>query len=130
MDADVNKPTAASYAIETYLRIRPSKKRSEEKLDYLVKEVTAENGIERQFLSVEVPDHADPTFVHGNNEGAMTYEFDKVFDVNSTQEDLFQTIAETKVKIFTLLSFTLLYFTLLYFTLLHFTLLHFFFYFR
>ena len=90
--------SAKHTAIETYLRIRPSNKPEEDKIYYGVKDVTAENGTERQFFSVEVPQQADPTFVHNNTDGIINFEFDRVFDESSSQEDLFVSIAQTKVE--------------------------------
>ena len=89
--------TPKQTAIETYLRIRPSNTDIHEKIEYEVKDVVAENGTKRQFLSVEVPEHADTTFVHSIADGIMSYEFDRVFDVTASQEELFVSIAKTKV---------------------------------
>ena len=59
---------SSNYAIETYLRIRPSREDAD-KIGYRVRDVIADNGANRQFLKVEVPPNADLTFAHNNTNG-------------------------------------------------------------
>ena len=86
---------AENYAIETYLRIRPCE--GDNKIVYKIRDVTASNGANRQFLKLEIPADADPSFIHNNESGMMTFEFDRVFDEMASQEDLYSAIASKKV---------------------------------
>ena len=83
------------YAIETYLRIRP--KEIGPKIGLKIRDVLAKNGSKRQLLKVEIPFDADPTFIHNNDSGMLTFEFDKIFDENSSQEDVYYNVVEKKV---------------------------------
>ena len=87
-----------NYAIETYLRIRPSD--SERKIGLKIRNVTARNGTPRQLLKVDIPPDADPSFIHNdrNDSGMLTFEFDKIFDESAPQEEVYATIAEKKVN--------------------------------
>lgn len=51
----------------------------------------------RSILELDIPPDADPGLVHNNESGRLRYEFDKVYDVDATQEFLFDEVARSKV---------------------------------
>lgn len=49
-------------------------------------------------MELAIPADADPGLVHNNSAtGTLRYEFDDVFDQNTTQEHIFNTIAKSRV---------------------------------
>ena len=54
--------------------------------------------IQRDVLKVTIPPDVDPGIVHYNNDQAeANFEFNQVFDINATQEDVFEEVVATKV---------------------------------
>jgi kinesin family member 6/9 len=49
------------------------------------------------ILQIKIPDDADPGISHNNTSGILEYEFDKVFDADASQGDIFDSIAREKV---------------------------------
>ncbi len=49
-------------------------------------------------MTIDIPSDADPGLVHNNSQtGKLKFEFDRVFDVDATQDEVFAAIAQTKV---------------------------------
>lgn len=94
-----------AYSIDTVSLHNNSKQLSSD--DMFTSDEEAADGAEtRAVLGIRVPDDVDPGLVHGSNyissnEGRATpwlkFEFDEVFDVDSTQEQLFCAVARSRV---------------------------------
>lgn len=61
------------------------------------------DGSKRDVLEMEIPTDADPGLVYNsqhseNDERKVKYEFDKVFDINATQDDVFATVARDRIR--------------------------------
>jgi kinesin family protein 6/9 len=53
----------------------------------------------RDLLNILVPDDLDPGLViHSNTDGKLTYEFDKVFETDATQEDIFECVVRSRLE--------------------------------
>ena len=64
-------------------------------------QVEEEHGqkVSRDLLSVAVPPDVDPGLFHYNNEsGDIKFEFDKVFDTDAKQEEIFEEVMAPKVQ--------------------------------
>ena len=54
--------------------------------------------VQRDVLKVAVPPDVDPGIVHYNDgQAEANFEFNQVFDVDATQEDVFEEVVATKV---------------------------------
>ena len=53
---------------------------------------------ERDSLKLEIPEDADPGLVHNNTDGILAYEFDHVFDVDTSQEQIFDYICKRRIN--------------------------------
>lgn len=104
----------------TYARLKPFLQLSEEQalerveihndfqrgggvVDYEIETVQVEEEqgqkVSRDLLSVTVPPDVDPGLVHYNNDsGDVKFEFDKVFDTDTRQEDVFEEVVAPKVQ--------------------------------
>jgi kinesin family member 6/9 len=61
-------------------------------------DVKIPDGNSRSVVDIDIPLDADPGIVHNNsNTGTLKFEFDKVFDTQTTQDEVFQQIAKEKV---------------------------------
>ena len=63
---------------------------------------SSHDGRKRDILEIEIPEDADPSLVHNsytNDEGTgtMKFEFDRVFDIDTNQEDIFDIIAKERI---------------------------------
>ena len=108
-------------SILTYARLKPLLQLSEEQalerveihnnfqrdggvVDYEIETVQVEEEqglkVSRDLLSVTVPPDVDPGLVHYNNDsGDVKFEFDKVFDTDTRQEDVFEEVVAPKVQV-------------------------------
>lgn len=59
-------------------------------------EVQTNNGKSRGILQIKIPEDADPGLSH-NTTGILEYEFDKVFDEDTSQSTVFDSIAKEKI---------------------------------
>ena len=48
-------------------------------------------------MQIKIPDDADPGLSHNNVSGILEYEFDKVFDADTSQSTVFESIAMEKI---------------------------------
>lgn len=65
---------------------------------FIIADITLSDGNSRSIIDLVIPPDADPGLVHNNSAtGKLRYEFDHVFDANTTQEEIFDTIAKEKV---------------------------------
>lgn len=51
-----------------------------------------------QYLKVEIPDDAEPSFLHHHETGTIGFEFNHIFDENATQEDVYAKVVSNKVR--------------------------------
>jgi kinesin family protein 6/9 len=84
------------YSIETFVRLRPCD--GDNYIKYKVRDLTAKNGSKREYLKVEIPEDADPSFIHHHETGVIGFEFNHVFDENSSQEDIYTRVVSNKVQ--------------------------------
>ena len=49
------------------------------------------------MLQIKIPDDADPGVSHNNASGILEYEFDKIFNADTSQDVIFESIARDKV---------------------------------
>jgi kinesin family protein 6/9 len=57
------------------------------------------DGNSRSVVELAIPPDADPGLVHNNSAtGTLRYEFDKIFDTSSTQEEVFDAVAREKIQ--------------------------------
>eukprot|EP01038_Epipyxis_sp_PR26KG_P011639 gene11639-15589_t len=92
------KSKSDQWCIETFLRIRPSLRNNESTFTYKIDDITIADGNKRSIIDIEIPPDADPGIVHNNSlSGKLRFEFDKIFDDNTTQEEIFDQIAKDKV---------------------------------
>ena len=62
-------------------------------------DIQISDGNSRSVIDLVIPPDADPGLVHNNSAtGKLRYEFDHIFDVSSTQEEVFDTIAKDKIQ--------------------------------
>ena len=66
-------------------------------IDYSVEPAYAKDGTLRHFISIKVPEDADPGLFHNNPSGRVRFEFDNVFDSNSSQETIFSQCVKHRV---------------------------------
>lgn len=52
----------------------------------------------REILELDIPLDAEPGLLHYNSEGTLKFEFDKVFNSNTSQDDIFEEIAKDKIR--------------------------------
>lgn len=87
------------WAMAIYARVRPGESAYKTALlDYRVSELTVKNGEHRSVLEVTVPPDADSSYVHNNPTGRINFEFDKVFDQDTSQDTMFDWTTEEKVS--------------------------------
>ena len=48
-------------------------------------------------MQIKIPDDADPGISHNSATGILEYEFDKVFDADASQSEVFESIAKEKI---------------------------------
>ena len=46
---------------------------------------------------MDIPPDADPGIVHNNTSGKIMYEFNDIFDESTSQETIYEAIAQSKV---------------------------------
>ena len=66
-------------------------------IDYAVEPAYAKDGTLRHFISIKVPEDADPGLFHNNPSGRVRFEFDKVFEANASQETIFSEVVKHRV---------------------------------
>ena len=65
---------------------------------YIMIAMNLEHGERRDLFSVEIPLDADPGLLHNNSySGILEFQFDKVFNVNASQEEVFSSVAKSKI---------------------------------
>ena len=67
-------------------------------IDYSVKQYPIDTNQERGIIDVEIPPDADPGLVHNNISGSLQFDFDKIFDTNVTQDNVFDIVARSKIS--------------------------------
>ena len=91
------KDKVNSWKIGTYIRIRPPSKKNKGLIDYSSQEYTIEYNKKRAVIDVDIPPDADPGLVHNNISGRLQFDYDKIFDTNSTQDEVFEIVARDKI---------------------------------
>jgi kinesin family protein 6/9 len=105
-----------SWSINTFLRVRPNHVHHHDLLQYdiqgcnlhilnfmsvivFISEVELVNEkSSRSIFDLDIPNDADPGLVHNNGlSGKLRFEFDRIFDVSSTQEQVFNLVARSKI---------------------------------
>jgi len=86
------------WSIATFLRIRPAIKKQAASPLSVTYEVVNTPQPECASILFDIPPDADPGLVHNNSlSGKLKFEFDKVFDQNTTQEEIFDNVAKDKI---------------------------------
>lgn len=67
-------------------------------IDYNIKEYNIDSDQERSIIDLDIPPDADPGLVHNNITGNLQFDFDKVFDINATQDNVFDNVARKKIS--------------------------------
>lgn len=104
------KSENSSWSFITLIRIRPlplinsNRGRIEYKINEnkLNEENNNNNNNNNSFKSfeVQIPIGADPGLVHNNKSGYIGFTFNDIFDIDSTQEDIFNRIIDMIIDIF------------------------------
>jgi kinesin family protein 6/9 len=108
-----------SWSIGTYIRIRPPSKSNKGLVEYTSEEYTIEYNQKRAVIDLDIPPDADPGLVHNNVSGRLQFDYDKIFNTNSTQDEVFDIVAKDKILlalegIFLHLNFTFHFFNHVY----------------
>jgi kinesin family protein 6/9 len=110
-----------SWAIATYLRVKPTFQAKHKDIEYHIQgkisafvlhrnprshcarslflaDIKLADGNQRSTIDLVIPPDADPGLVHNNSAtGKLRYEFDHVFDSETTQEEIFDMVAKEKI---------------------------------
>lgn len=90
----VSLMSSETWSIETFARLRPSNKPSKYSLDYAIEDI-ADSKSKR--LEIEIPPETDSGLLHSHDEGVIGFNFNDIFDIDATQEQVFEQIAKQKV---------------------------------
>jgi hypothetical protein len=97
-----------SWSFVTLARIKPLT-RSADVMRYKISDGTSkEYANQFQVLELEIPDGADPGLVHYHTSGFIPFTFNRVFDVGTTQEDIFFEVQDMIIDIFKGINSTIL----------------------
>jgi len=91
------KDIVNNWTIGTYIRIRPPSKKNKGLIEYTSEEYTIESNKKRAVIDLDIPPDADPGLVHNNISGRLQFDYDKIFNTNSTQDEVFDTVAKDKI---------------------------------
>mmetsp|Transcript_9688 Transcript_9688/g.16176 ORF Transcript_9688/g.16176 Transcript_9688/m.16176 type:complete len:737 (-) Transcript_9688:169-2379(-) len=88
-----------SWAIATYLRVKPTFLPQDREVDFEIQDISMKDGTTRSLIELVIPSDADPGLVHNNAlTGMLRYEFDKIFDPTTTQQQVFDSVAREKIQ--------------------------------
>lgn len=110
------------WCIETFARLRPSNKAAKNNLNYDIKGISCPVNLtysllqshcphncvaatldiikaktKAKRLELVIPKDTDSGLLHSSEDGTVGFNFNSIFDVEATQEEVFSTIAEQKV---------------------------------
>lgn len=110
-----------SWAIATYLRVKPTFQPKHKDIDYHIQGMSSTNydphlnysvltlnldhidvrisdGGSRSIIDLVIPPDADPGLIHNNSAtGRLKFEFDRVFNSETTQEELYDIVVKEKI---------------------------------
>jgi hypothetical protein len=111
------KSAPSEISIATYVRLKPIEDdlaasrynverssfmgRSDGWVDYDIERVgvlTNFGNAYRDILHIKVPRDVNPGLVNNNSTGLLKYEFDQVFDTDTTQERIFDSVARSRIE--------------------------------
>ena len=87
------------WSMAIYARLKPVDSLRRPTMQYKVSEIRVkQEGLQRSVLEFEVPPDVDPSYIHNYPAGKINFEFDKVFDQDVQQDDIFDWTTEEKVS--------------------------------
>jgi hypothetical protein len=92
------KKETKNWSIAIFARIRPGDEIRSPLISYKIRDVKMKGGTHRSILDINVPQDADPSYVHNYSDGKITFEYDKVFDQSTSQETIFDWTTEEKIS--------------------------------
>lgn len=81
-----------------FARLRPIDAARRPAISYRVNDLRVKQNIQRSVLEFDVPPDVDPSYIHNYPSGKIPFEFDKVFDQSTSQDDIFDWTTEEKVS--------------------------------
>lgn len=103
-----NSVQEQSWSFVTLARIKPVL-RSANVMQYKISNGTSkEYSNQFQVLELEIPEGADPGLVHYHTSGFIPFTFNRIFDMEATQEDIFCQVQDMIIDIFEGINSTIL----------------------
>ena len=104
-----NTEEEQSWSFVTLARIKPAFSVKKKLIQYRIsKGESDEYSNDFQLLELEIPDGADPGLVHYYTSGYISFTFNRVFDVDVTQDDVFLAVEDMILDIFKGINSTIL----------------------
>lgn len=97
-----------SWSFVTLARIKPANGQKKLMRYRVSNGVSKEYSNNFQTIELEIPEGADPGLVHYNTSGFIPFNFNHVFDMGATQDDIFCAVQEMITDIFQGINSTIL----------------------